>query len=74
MKAKNLLDLLFSYVFVFLSVTVAGLGIKDFSVSKFQGIFFLLLSVWLFGIGCMGLNRLNNYLYGECNSASVKRS
>lgn len=68
----RIIDSLFSYIFVFLAVITAGLGIRSFEMNKIEGMVELIASVWLFGIGCMGLRRLLDYIRGNCNYATIK--
>ena len=61
-------DLVFSYVFVFLSVVIGGYAVKLFYYEDIVNCIILVItSIYLFGIGCMGLKRLKLYMQGKCN-------
>ena len=58
-------DLIFSYFFVFIAVILAGYGLKLFYIGNLLNfIILILISIYLFGIGCMGINRLKQYQTG----------
>ncbi len=68
-EMKKIADLLFSYFFVFASVITGGYALKLFYYDQYLTFFALLVSAfYLFGIGCMGLDRLTLYMKGECNN------
>jgi len=62
---RKILDLLFSYLFVFASVFTGGIALKFFYAEQYlQSLVLFVAVLYLFGIGCMGLNRLSLYIKG----------
>ena len=65
-------DLLFSYLFVFVSVIVGGYAAKLLYFGSYvNSIFLVIAAIYLFGIGCMGIKRLEQYKQGECINAKT---
>jgi hypothetical protein len=61
-------DLVFSYVFVFLSVVIGGYAVKLFYYEDIVNCLILIIAcIYFFGIGCMGLKRLKLYMQDKCN-------
>lgn len=72
---KKVLDLVFSYFFVVASVFTGGLALKLFYDEQYiQALVLFVAVIYLFGVGCMGLNRLSLYIKGKCNNGSYKTS
>jgi hypothetical protein len=66
LKMKKVIDLLFSIFFVFTSVFIGGIAIKSLYFGYYLEAIALFIAVlYLFGIGCMGLNRLRFYIRGK---------
>jgi len=65
---KSVMDLFFSYFFVITSVIIGGYGLSMFYGGEYLNFLFLLIAtIYLFGIGCMGLNRIKKYSSDKCN-------
>jgi len=59
---KNIIDSFFSCFFVFASVFMGGIALKSFYLGEYlQAIALSIGVLYLFGIGCMGLSRLQLY-------------
>lgn len=72
---KKVLDLFFSYFFVFASVFTGGVALKLFYTDHYLPALVLLIAVlYLFGVGCMGLNRLSLYIMGKCGNGPHETS
>ena len=72
---KKISDLLFSYLFVFASVFTGGIALKLFYTECYLQAAVLFVAVfYLFGVGCMGLNRLSLYVKGKCNNGPYETS
>lgn len=71
---KKIFDLVFSYLFVVISVFIGGLALKLIYYEQYLQALVLFIAVfYLFGIGCMGWNRLLIYIKGD-NHGSYKTS
>ncbi len=62
---NKIIDVIFSIVLVYLAPVIASIGFICFNSSDFIGKFaslgMLLISVFMFGIACMGLIRISVY-------------
>jgi len=64
---RKTIDLIFSCMVIFLSVFVGGLALRLFYYGQYIQSFVVFVGVlYLFGIGCMGLDRLSVYVTGKC--------
>ena len=72
---KKVLDLVFSYFFIFASVLTGGIALKLFYAEQYlQSLALFVAVLYLFGVGCMGLNRLSLYVKGKCSNGPYETS
>ncbi|MBU0567345.1 hypothetical protein KJ693_06660 [bacterium] len=68
---KRFIDLLTSYVFVFLSLFIGAYSLKEFYEGDYiLGFVAVLATIYTFGLACMGFDRLSSYLKGGINASS----
>ena len=63
---KIIIDSIFTCFFIFASVFIGGIALRSFYLGEhLQAIALSIAVLYLFGIGCMGLSRLQLYIKGK---------